>query len=47
MNGQNAAQVTDPNGAKAAANGEQASQGGSGVTAISGTNNTNNGSAKG
>ena len=47
VNGQNAAQVTDPNGAKAAANGEQASQGGSGVTAIIGTNNTNNGSAKG
>lgn len=47
VNGQNAAQVTDPNGAKAAANGEQASQGGSGVTAISGTNNTNKGSDKG
>lgn len=48
MNGQNAAQVTDPNGAKAAANGEQASQSGSGVTAISGTDNTtNNGSDKG
>ena len=47
VNGQNAAQVTGPNGAKAAANGEQASQGGSGVTAISGTNNTNNGSDKG
>lgn len=47
VNGQNAAQVTDPNGAKAAANGEQASQGGFGVTAISGTNNTNNGSDKG
>ena len=47
MNGQNAAQVTDPNGAKVAANGEQASQGGSGVTAISGTDNTNNGSDKG
>lgn len=47
VNGQNAAQVTDPNGAKAAANGEQASQGGSGVTAISGANNTNNGSDKG
>lgn len=48
VNGQNAAQVTDPNGAKAAANGEQASQGGSGVTAISGTDNTtNNGSDKG
>lgn len=47
VNGQNAAQVTDPNGAKAAANGEQAPQGGSGVTAISGTNNTNNGSDKG
>lgn len=47
VNGQNAAQVTDPNGAKAAANGEQASQGGSGVTAISGTDNTNNGSGKG
>lgn len=46
VNGQNAAQVTDPNGAKAAANGEQASQGGSGVTAISGTDNTNNGSNK-
>lgn len=47
VNGQNAAQVTDPNGAKAAANGEQASQGGSGVTAISGTDNTNKGSDKG
>lgn len=48
VNGQNAAQVTDPNGTKAAANGEQASQGGSGVTAISGTDNTtNNGSDKG
>lgn len=48
VNGQNAAQVTDPNGAKAAANGEQASQGGSGVTAISGTDNTtNNGPDKG
>ena len=47
VNGQNAAQVTDPNGAKAAANGEQASQGGSGVTAISSTDNTNNGSDKG
>lgn len=47
VSGQNAAQVTDPNGAKAAANGEQASQGGSGVTAISGTDNTNNGSNKG
>lgn len=47
VNGQNAAQVTDPNGAKATANGEQASQGGSGVTAISGANNTNNGSDKG
>ncbi len=47
VNGQNAAQVTDPNGAKAAANGEQASQGGSSVTAISGTDNTNNGSDKG
>ena len=47
VNGQNAAQVTDPNGAKATANGEQASQGGSGVTAISGTDNTNNGSDKG
>lgn len=48
VNGQNAAQVTDPNGAKAAANGEQAAQGGSGVTAISGTDNTtNNGSDKG
>lgn len=48
VNGQNAAQVTDPNGAKAAANGEQASQGGSGVTAISGADNTtNNGSDKG
>lgn len=47
MNGQNAAQVTDPNGAKAAANGEQASQSGSGVTAISGADNTtNNGSDK-
>lgn len=45
VNGQNAAQVTDPNGAKAAANGEQASQGGSGVTAISGIDNTDNGSA--
>ena len=40
--------MTDPNGAKAAANGEQASQGGSGVTAISGADNTtNNGSDKG
>lgn len=48
VNGQNAAQVTDPNGAKAAANGEQASQGESGVTAISGADNTtNNGSDKG
>lgn len=48
VNGQNTAQVTDPNGAKAAANGEQASQGGSGVTAISGADNTtNNGSDKG
>lgn len=48
VNGQNAAQVTDPNGAKAAANGEQVSQGGSGVTAISGADNTtNNGSDKG
>lgn len=48
VNGQNAAQVTDPNGAKAAANGEQAAQGGSGVTAINGTDNTtNNGSDKG
>ena len=48
VNGQNGAQVTDPNGAKAAANGEQASQGGSGVTAISGADNTtNNGSDKG
>lgn len=47
VNGQNAAQVTDPNSAKAAANGEQVSQGGSGVTAISGTDNTNNGSDKG
>ena len=47
VNGQNAAQVTDPNGAKAAANGEQASQGGSGITAISGADNTNNGSDKG
>lgn len=48
VNGQNAAQVTDPNGAKAAANGEQVSQGGSSVTAISGTDNTtNNGSDKG
>lgn len=48
VNGQNAAQVTDPNGAKAAANGEQAPQGGSGVTAISGTDNTaNSGSDKG
>lgn len=48
VNGQNAAQVTDPNGAKAAANGEQASQSGSGVTAISGADNTtNNGSDKG
>ena len=47
VNGQNAAQVTDPNGAKAAANGEQTGQGGSGVTAISGTDNTNNGSDKG
>lgn len=47
VNGQNAAQVTDPNAAKAAANSEQASQGGSGVTAISGTDNTNKGSDKG
>lgn len=48
VNGQNAAQVTDPNGAKAAANGEQASQGGSGVTAISGADKTtNNGPDKG
>lgn len=47
VNGQNAAQVTAPNGAKAAANGEQASQGGSGVTSISGANNTNNDSNKG
>lgn len=48
VNGQNAAQVTDPNGTKAAANGEQASQSGSGVTAISGADNTtNNGSDKG
>lgn len=48
VNGQNAAKVTDPNAAKAAANGEQASQGESGVTAISGADNTtNNGSDKG
>ena len=47
VNGQNAAQMTDPNGAKAVPNGEQASQGGSGVTAIRGTDNTNNGSDKG
>ena len=47
VNGQNAAQMTDPNGAKAEANGEQASQGGSGVTAIRCTDNTNNGSDKG
>lgn len=48
VNGQNGAQVTDPNGAKAAANGEQASQGGSGVTAVSAADNTtNNGSDKG
>lgn len=47
VNGQNAAQVTDPNGAKAAANGEQAGQGGSSVTAISGADNINNGSDKG
>ena len=47
VNGQNAAQMTDPNGAKAEANGEQASQGGSSVTAIRGTDNTNNGSDKG
>ena len=47
VNGQNAAQMTDPSGAKAVANGEQASQGGSGVTAIRGTDNTNNGSDKG
>ena len=47
VNGQNAAQMTDPSGAKAEANGEQASQGGSGVTAIRGTDNTNNGSDKG
>lgn len=37
VNGQNAAQVTDPNGAKAAANGEQAAQGGSEATVINGT----------
>lgn len=37
VNGQNAAQVTDPNGAKAAANGEQATQGGSEATVINGT----------
>lgn len=37
VNGQNAGQVTDPNGAKSAANGEQAAQGGSGTTAINGT----------
>ena len=48
VNGQNAAKVTDPNAAKAAANGEQASQGGSGVTAVSAADNTtNNGSDKG
>ena len=47
VNGQNAAQMTDPSGAKAEANGEQASQGGSDVTAIRGTDNTNNGSDKG
>ena len=47
VNGQNAAQMTDPSGAKAVANGEQASQGGSGVTALRGTDNTNNGSDKG
>ena len=47
VNGQNAAQVTDPNGAKAAANGEQAGQGGSSVTTISGADNINNGSDKG
>ena len=37
VNGQNAAQVTDPNGAKAATNGEQAAQGGSEATVINGT----------
>lgn len=37
VNGQNAAQVTDPNGAKSAANGEQAAQGGSEATVINGT----------
>lgn len=37
VNGQNAAQVTDPNGAKSAANGEQAAQGGSETTVINGT----------
>lgn len=37
VNGQNAAQVTDPNGAKAAANGEQTAQGGSEATVINGT----------
>lgn len=37
VNGQNAAQVTDPNGAKAVANGEQAAQGGSEATVINGT----------
>ena len=48
VNGQNAAKVTDPNAAKAAVNGEQASQGGSGVTAVSAADNTtNNGSDKG
>lgn len=37
VNGQNAAQVTDPNAAQAAANGEQAAQGGSEATVINGT----------
>lgn len=42
VNGQNAAQVTDPNGAKAAANGEQAAQGGSEATVINGTDKGEN-----
>lgn len=42
VNGQNAAQVTDPNGAKSAANGEQAAQGGSEATVINGTDKGEN-----
>lgn len=42
VNGQNAAQVTDPNGAKSAANGEQATQGGSEATVINGTDKGEN-----